>query len=75
MNNKTIKYNKNKISVNIDQIFKIIQEGQPKILQELLDKGIPIIYMDENNNMVREFPDGEVQIINNEPGYGDLGSE
>jgi hypothetical protein len=46
-----------------DILCEIMANRQPQILEDTLKAGIPITYMDQDDNIVKEFPDGTVEIL------------
>lgn len=50
-------------NMDAEAITAILVEGQKKILADMLDKGIPLTYRNENGQMVREYPDGRIEPV------------
>lgn len=46
-----------------DEMIKRAIEGQKIILQDMLRAGVPITYRDDNGALVREMPNGQIEII------------
>jgi ornithine cyclodeaminase/alanine dehydrogenase-like protein (mu-crystallin family) len=46
-----------------DILFETMRKNQPNILEETLAAGVPITYMDDDNNVMKEFPDKAIVML------------
>jgi len=48
--------------------LKQIQERMPAVLKEMLDAGVPIYYRDKSGRSVKEMPNGEIIVLEEDDG-------
>lgn len=66
MTNKDSFFDNKDLSEVMTIIIQTFQENLPKFLQNKLENGIPLVYADKDNNIVRELPNGEIQLVNHD---------
>jgi hypothetical protein len=49
--------------ITVDEIHERLVRGQKQLLADMLEYGIPLVYQDENGQMVREHPNGYIEVI------------
>lgn len=47
----------------IQEIADKFSEAGPQIIKDNLAAGVPVFYEDEDGNWVKEYPSGEIEII------------
>ncbi|MDR1312028.1 MAG: hypothetical protein LBK01_09220 [Burkholderiaceae bacterium] len=53
--------------LDLDEITKRAIEGQKAMLQDMLRRGIPLVYADDTGAIVRKMPGGKVEILHEPP--------
>ena len=51
------------MSDQIDKWMEIANAAQPALLQSILDAGVPLVYLDEQNRRVKQMPDGTIIVL------------
>ena len=49
------------MQLSLEELIKIAKENQPIILEQELQKGVPLNYIDEHGQYVLRYPDGHVE--------------
>lgn len=49
------------MQLTIEELVEIAIKNQPIILQQELEKGVPLNYFDENGQYVLRYPDGHIE--------------
>lgn len=51
------------MTISLEQLEVRALHGQKMLLDDMLKSGIPLVYEDEQGRMVRELPDGCIEVI------------
>lgn len=49
------------MQLSLEELVEIAKKNQPIILEQELQKGIPLNYIDEHGHYVLRYPDGHVE--------------
>lgn len=51
------------MSISLEEIEKRAIAGQKRLLADMLKRGIPLVYKDKHGRMVKEHPDGHIEVM------------